>query len=83
MKTTHQVEAVHPDHALLAGFHASWQIIQHSGPLHLRMYLANLLAARSAMLHLAHEIDKLIAAVEGKLAHYEAVDAGVRAHEAV
>ena len=71
------------DNGLLAGFHSSWSIVQHSGPLHIRMHLANLRCARNVCQHLTTELDHLIRLAEAKIAHYEAVDAGVRAHEAV
>ena len=78
----HKTTEAH-DNGLLAGFHASWSIVQHSGPLHIRMYLANLRCARNVCQHLTDDLDKLIRLAETKIAHYEDVDAAMkRAHEA-
>jgi hypothetical protein len=71
------------DHGLISGFHASWTLVQHSGPLHIRMYLANLRCARDVCKHLTEHLDKLILLAEAKIAHYESEDAAMkRAHEA-
>jgi hypothetical protein len=59
---------------LLAGFHSSWQIVQHGSAHHLRLHLANLRTARAVCLHLAEEMDHLIKLAESKLEEHASLE---------
>jgi hypothetical protein len=66
---------------LLAGFHSSWSLVQHSSAHHVRLHLANLRTARTVCMHLAAELDHLIKLAELKLAEHDSLDRDVAGFE--
>jgi len=68
---------------LLVGFRSAWALVEHGSAHHLRLHLANLRTVREVCVHLASELDELIALAEKKLAEHESLDRDVRAFEKV
>jgi|HubBroStandDraft_4_1064222.scaffolds.fasta_scaffold502783_1 hypothetical protein len=66
---------------LLAGFHSSWQLVQHGSAHHIRLHLANLKTARTVCLHIAADLDRLIKMAETKLSEHESLDRDVAGFE--
>lgn len=69
--------------ALLAGFHSTWHLVEHSSEHHLRLHLANLKTAKIVLTHLAAELDHLINVCEQKLAEHASLNRDVAAWEKV
>lgn len=70
-----------PHDGLVIGFRSAWALVEHGSTHHVRLHLANLRTAREVCLHLATELDELIALAEKKLAEHESLDRDVRAFE--